>query len=1101
MTGSSTARSRAKNSLPQINVAAKEYVSSNSTSAMFVGGQQKSWMTGPRDVQVNVHRTPSKMDLGRKPGTVRERPVDQSSGSSTTGNLGLNSTTSLPYQPPGNAQSSPADHCLDRNGQYGIALRKDSGVAIHSVETVLPSPAPSDEHHFDNIHAQDSEIDGQVTNVHEGLIHSPSNIHSMATASANDPEENDFDRMLRNTTSAATPPASDVAIDQARQPSRHSTGNTAVRQTPHQGPSEMKRKRDDTGFGAGGLGARPRHTPPSIESAKRQAPTDVEVGRLQRILIDRQQQRATISAPGDAEVARLNLLHRACMQHDYVYLLLHQIYCMDPSLPSVAIQLGELGFRPEHNNGLAMLNPLLLPNLPCLAGDSVRWFAHFPSPIRSLLEDYQKYRQALESVKLCLAALSRGWLSYRDHCNKRSYPALVGELTEILSIESPVLQSVVFRAILKDMWMGNTNDSCFQEAEGLFHQNQRLLQQSRSPADRQRDDQHLIIMYQQLHATHATHAVHRRNSGLNASPSNMVNSRPLMTDPPTQQSTPLHQPSRPPHGPPARPQHNSRARPLLDLRRAPPSPSVSTQFAYHPTTLASGTTPTLPSQAGLPSQSSRSASPGNASGYLMSPPTPASSAGPQASQIRWPNNSGPSPVASPVPFPFPQTFVGQNPPQASWAGSRPAPSTTLPRSHQVPHTQGSRPAPLNPSPLNRALEMPHSSPSPRIMHSQPLVPPVGQRLSTTARPNPIVVALHQSQARSPILTVVDDSGQPTANTKYFRYIEGVAILGSRLKIGKRQHAEFCFFIGEDDAALLSGTREGQKGGPFVRNVMLSSRFGRVRCIDATKITDLQHDNQRSWVTANQAWPEHVTVIFNGKHLDVRKKLHYGKDLPIDVTAAIQLGNNQFSVSILSPKAEDQTEYAIGLETIQLVDAAGAKALTGVLPYDQARQRVLRRIQNEDPDIEVVNTHVVINMSDPYTSRIWNVPMRGRYCLHDQCFDFDTFLETRTSKRAGQPCDPDQFKCPVCGGDARPQSLVKDEFFEALRAELARRGRLDAKAIVMQQDGTWEVQEEEKTGETGDGSGRRLGPKAGTMAHATTKDGNSTAGQMQVIEID
>ncbi|KAL9001003.1 MAG: hypothetical protein Q9169_000487 [Polycauliona sp. 2 TL-2023] len=1064
---------------------------------MFVGGQQKSWITGPREVQVNFLRTSTKINLARKPGMLRERSVDQPSGNSTTQGLNQNSTTGLPYQSPGNDQSSPVDHCSDWTGQYGTPLQKDSVAAVYNVETVLPSPAPSDEHRFDNIQPHDAKINGHVSNVHAGVVQASSSMQSMGTEPTNDLEENDFDRMLRDTPSAIAPPASDFRIEQARQPPVQLIETTVARSRLHQGPSETKRKRNDTGIGASNLGTRPSHTRPSVESAKRRAPIDLDMGKVQRLLTDRQQQRAMISTPGDAELARLNLLHRACAQHDYVYLLLHQIYCLDANLPSVTVQFGELQLQPVHINGLVMLVPLLLPNIRCLANESIQWFAHFPSPIRSMLADYQSYRTALQGVKALLAAFSLGWPSYRDRCSKRSYPPLVGELIEFLRMESPVLQSVVFRAILKDMWMGNTNDPCFQEGEGLFQQNQHLLQQYRSPTDRKRDDQHLIIKYQQLHAAHAGH---RRNSGADASPSTVVNS-PAMTGPPTQDTNPFQQPSRMTHGPLARPQYNPHTGPLLNQRRASPSPNISTQFAQHSTSLTSGRTPTLPSQTSLPSQHSPSASLGNARGYITSPLVLASSTRPQASRIHRPTSNGPSPVASPILFTSPQTFAVHSLAQASWASPSPAPINTLPQYHSAPPMQANRQAPPNPWPLNRTSPGPHLGSSPQIVYPQPLVPPAGQRISTTAHPNPIVAALHQSQARSPILTVVDDSDQPTVNTKYFRYVEGASILDSRLKIGKRQHAEFHFRIGEDDAALLSGTREGQKGAPLIRNVRLGARFGRVRCIDATKMTDIQQDNQRLWVTANQVWPEHVTVIFNCKHLDVRKKLHYGKDLPIDVTAAINLGNNRFSVSILSPQTEDPTEYAFGLETIQLIDAAGAKALTGVLPYDEARQRVLRRIQNEDPDVEVVNSHVVINMSDPYTSRIWDVPMRGRYCLHDQCFDLDTFLETRTSKRPGQPCDPDQFKCPICGGDARPQSLVKDGFFEVLRLELAQRDRLDAKAIVMQQDGTWEVQEEEKTGETGDGSGRRSGPRAAPMAIATMKGGNSTAGQIQVIELD
>lgn len=1098
MTGPSAGRSRAKNSLPQINVAAKEYVNSNSTSAMFLGGQQKSWMTGLREVEINSSRGPSKTNNGRKSGMLREGSVNQPSVNTATGNL--NSTTSLPCHSPENQQSPPADNCLNQIGRNGAPLQKASGGAVHNVETVLPSPAPSDEHRSDNIRANDSEIDGGIFTVHGSSDQTSSNIQLRGSESTNNPEENEqFDRMLRDALSATTPPASDTTISQAQQLPIQLPGATVARQISHQGSSEKKRKRIETASGTSDLGMRPSHTLPSTESPSNsgvsgprwRAPTDAQMSKFQQILIDRQQQRATISAPGDTEVARLNLLQRAFIQHDHMYLLLHQIYCMDLTLPVFSKQLGEVGFQNEHINGLAMLVPLLLPNLQCMAPDSVHWLAHFPTSFSLMLGEYQIYREALESVKTCLASLSHGWLNYRECCNKRAYPPLVGELVDVLGIESPVLQSVVFRAILKDMWMGNTNDSCFQEGEGLFQQNQQLMQQGRSQTDRKRDDQHLIIKYQLLNATHANH---RRNSGSNASPSTLVNP-PLMTEPPSGGNTPFQQSPRLAHGPLAGSQNHYRVRPPVDRRRAPPPPNISTQFAHHLPTIANRTTPTLPSQPLLRSQHSPSAPQGNARGYLISPPIPASSAGLQAPQVRRSSNNGPTTVTSPYPNGSPQ-FASRNVSPASRSNPWPAPMSNLPRSHLVPHSQANRPAP-SPRLIDRAMQMPPAGSLPQAIRPQPLFLPVGQRLSSAAHPNPIVAALHQYQARSPLLTVVDDFGRPTMNTKYFRYIEGVAILDNRLKVGKRQHAEFPFYIGEDDAALLSGTREGQKGGPSIRNVRVGSRFGRIRCIDATKIADVQHDNQRTWVTANQTWPEHVTVIFNGRHLDIRKKIHYGKDLPIDVTAAIKFGNNKFSVSIISPQTEDQTEYAVGLETIQLVDAAGAKDLTGVLPYEEARQRILRRLQNEDPDIEVVNSYVVINMSDPYTSRIWNVPMRGRFCRHDQCFDLDTFLETRTSKRSGQPCDPDQFKCPVCGGDARPQSLIKDEFFEVLRAELAQRDRLDAKAIIIQQDGTWEVQEEEKTGETGDGSGRRSGPRAESTASATTKE----TGQIEVIEID
>ncbi|KAL8785188.1 MAG: hypothetical protein Q9213_003535 [Squamulea squamosa] len=1154
MTGSSAGRSRAKNSIPQVNIAAKEYVSSNSTSAMFLGGQQKSWMTGPGEVEISSQRHLSKTNNGRKSGALQERSGNEPSVVTIAGNL--SHPAGATHHPPRNAQSPPMETLTLPTGSIRTAVQKEITGAVHNVETVLPSPAPSDEYRSDNIQAPVSELDGRIYNPHEGSVQTVSNVQLPGHGSIDEIEANDhLERMLRDALSTMTPPASDAAISQPQQQQIPLTGVTVARRTSHQGSFEKKRKRNDSVASPSGTGIYHSHSLPNTGSTSNtgtseqnlQVPTSEQMRTFLQIVNDRQQQRAMISPQGDTEVARLNLLQRACIQNDHVYLLLHQIYCMDLTQADFSGQLNSNGFCNEHINGLGMLAPLLLPNFQRMAHDSVHWFAHFPLPFEVMLHEYHIYRKALKSVKNCLTLMSHCWLNYRERCSKRFYPPLVEELVEILGMESPVLQSVVFRAILKDMWMGDTSDWCFHEAEGMFQQNQLNVRQGRSQEKRKRDNRNFIIKYQQLKANHAKHGQNFNSTpSANANSSTTFNSLtrvnpPSQTNPPSRGNTPSQPSPRLTQGLLAGSYNHFRVRPPTDQRRAPPPPNINTEFANLPaTTTAIVMTPILPSQPVLPPQQSPTILQGDgrqvshlpapttanvttsvlpsqpyqtnqqslsplsniARGHLISPPIPAPSAAPQASQARRPGVNGPSATTSPYSSPYSNTaphihgFPGPTRSPAGRPGPWPIPPSSMNRSHQIPQLQANRP-PSNHRPPDRAIEMPRPGAVPHPGYRQLLLPPAGQILSTTAHPNPIVTALHQSQARSPFLTVFDHSGQPSMNTKYFRYVEGVAILQARLQIGKRQHTEFNFYIGEDDRALLSGTVAGQNGAPSTRTVRLGSRFGRLRCVDATKIVDIERDNQRAWVTAPQAWPEHPTVIFNGKDLDIRKKIHYGKDLPIDVTAAIQPGNNKFSVSIISSETVDKTEYAIGLETLQLVDAAGAKAMTRALPYNEARQRVLRRLQNVDPDIEVVNSSVVINMSDPYTSRIWDVPMRGRGCRHDQCFDLDVFLETRTSKRPGQPCDPDQFKCPICGGDARPQSLVKDEFFEVLRAELGKKNRLDAKAIIMQQDGTWEVQEEEKTGEAGDGSGRRSWVREESAASA----GGSVPRQAEVIQID
>jgi hypothetical protein len=49
---------------------------------------------------------------------------------------------------------------------------------------------------------------------------------------------------------------------------------------------------------------------------------------------------------------------------------------------------------------------------------------------------------------------------------------------------------------------------------------------------------------------------------------------------------------------------------------------------------------------------------------------------------------------------------------------------------------------------------------------------------------------------------------------------------------------------------------------------------------------------------------------------------------------------------------------------------------------------------------------------------------------------------------------DVWKCPICGGDARPYTLQVDNFFVDVRAKLADDNNLGVKAIWISADGSW-----------------------------------------------
>ena len=105
---------------------------------------------------------------------------------------------------------------------------------------------------------------------------------------------------------------------------------------------------------------------------------------------------------------------------------------------------------------------------------------------------------------------------------------------------------------------------------------------------------------------------------------------------------------------------------------------------------------------------------------------------------------------------------------------------------------------------------------------------------------------------------------------------------------------------------------------------------------------------------------------------------------------------------------------------------------------------------------MVSSDISVDLSDPFTARIFETPVRGSNCLHRECFDLETFLITRNSKpkRPQQPCMIDVWKCPLCGRDARPYSLQIDDFLASVRARLAEQDNLDVKAIWIDVDGNW-----------------------------------------------
>ncbi|KAK5987427.1 E3 SUMO-protein ligase gei-17 [Cladobotryum mycophilum] len=134
-----------------------------------------------------------------------------------------------------------------------------------------------------------------------------------------------------------------------------------------------------------------------------------------------------------------------------------------------------------------------------------------------------------------------------------------------------------------------------------------------------------------------------------------------------------------------------------------------------------------------------------------------------------------------------------------------------------------------------------------------------------------------------------------------------------------------------------------------------------------------------------------------------------------------------------------------------------------ITIDEMKQEVQRRLRPPaSDDIVVENDTLTVTVADPFSSRLFVVPVRARDCRHLECIDLKNWLETRPGKSARKPTEPtmvDVWSCPICGCDARPSRLRVDDFFVEVRNKLLERSNVSVKKIEISANGTWTAIEE------------------------------------------
>jgi hypothetical protein len=356
---------------------------------------------------------------------------------------------------------------------------------------------------------------------------------------------------------------------------------------------------------------------------------------------------------------------------------------------------------------------------------------------------------------------------------------------------------------------------------------------------------------------------------------------------------------------------------------------------------------------------------------------------------------------------------------------------------------------------------------------RPLIPPLG--FVQPSQPiNPDLTALHQARARSPRLVHADfpvDAAGDDSSRRFYQAVKDFALGPTKIPVTAAL-SKFEFGISDATFALVArdkypGAIQPASDQLAIREFKRGTLQYRIRCIQTKR--DLTECLTPDWVISDTVWPEAVFLEVNGETLEVRRKNHHGKDLPIDIThlviqsSALPAGVN--SIKISTPRLRKDKKdlcYFLAVEIVEILQHR--QIMDFSLQYQQvpaaetlnAIKRSLAGPADDDDDLAMVVSDLSIDVADPFTARIFEIPVKGSSCLHRECFDLETFLLTRNSKpkRPQQPCMVDVWKCPLCGKDARPYSLRIDNFLASVREELARQDNLDVKAILISANGNW-----------------------------------------------
>lgn len=440
-------------------------------------------------------------------------------------------------------------------------------------------------------------------------------------------------------------------------------------------------------------------------------------------------------------------------------------------------------------------------------------------------------------------------------------------------------------------------------------------------------------------------------------------------------------------------------------------------------------------------------------------------------------------------------------------------------------------------PMHRQVEQ-HSGPAAayndgaRPVPRNLVIPPPGHIIDRSEYPHTqqdrkaLLMSLHQCNARSPDRT--RHAGD--ADERFYQYVHSFAVAPFRLSQYQELELEIsskqfeCIFKKKAQASL------GSSQPPPVREYANASLRFRARCCR------LQSERQAAepvWITREMMWPDHIFIHFNDQKLVIRRGSHNGKDLPVELTDLVVPGKNRLKVALSKPPTAPDKKDSLFYLAVEIIEVASHSGImnnietAGRIDHGETLKKIRSRVTaapDEDGIAVIDRTGVTarelsIDLTDPFSAKIFTVPARGATCTHMECFDLETWLTTRpikqqvkcghsaalcTCPKRLEPSEPDKWKCPICFADARPGSLRIDSFLEGVRKQLEEQNKLDTKSILVAEDGAWRPVEEpddDDAGSDGDGPASHQGAAALRKSKGSNKSASVERPPVEIIELD